>query len=579
MATKDDAVTINVVVNGTNLDNPGVISFAVTFQTNSISFAEIVLHDGEVSLRDFKLSSDSNFAPGSEVELQIGHNADDVEPIFKGIIVRHQIKASHLGGTSLTLEIKSAAVKMSHVRKTRHFLEKKDSDIIETLIGDHGLTAEVDSDFKTEHERMIQYNITDWDFMLMRAEANGKLVYVEDDKVIVAKPEVKETGDTPKATFGDNIFEFEVESESRDQFKGGKAIAWDHSSQELLEQEAEAPGDIAEAGAPSADDMAGSLGEAEFKLRHAGELGDDELKAWSDGKLQRSRLSRIRGRVQLNGDPKLKPGGTLVLEGLSEAFNGPVFISAVRHHVASGHWLTDVEIGLPPETLAEQAGNVLEAPAAGLLGPMRGLQIGVVKEIEDDPEGFFRVLVKMPVIDDTEDGIWCRVAHPDAGASHTLFFQPIVGDEVVLGFLNEDPRHAIVLGSLHNSDANKPAIEDNDKYLKRGIVTPEGLMLTFNDEDKIIIVETPAGKKITMDEKEDMIQLEDDHNNKIILNKDGITIESGKDLILKATGDVSMEGVNIEQSAQAQFKAEGTAGIEVSSSANAVLKGAIVQIN
>jgi hypothetical protein len=40
-----------------------------------------------------------------------------------------------------------------------------------------------------------------------------------------------------------------------------------------------------------------------------------------------------------------------------------------------------------------------------------------------------------------------------------------------------------------------------------------------------------------------------------------------------------MEGVNITVSADAQFKAEGSAGVEVSSSANAVLKGAIVQIN
>jgi Rhs element Vgr protein len=571
------AVTIKVKAGGEEY-SPSVASFTITHFTNAISFAELVLIDGDVATQEFKLSSDPNFAPGKEVELELGHSPE-TEPVFKGIIVRHQIKARNSGTTSLVLEIKHKAVKMTHVRKTRHFLEKKDSDIIETLIKDHGLTAEVDSDFKAEHERMIQYNLTDWDFMRMRAEANGKLVFLDEDKVIVAKPEVKEESDTPKAEFGTNIYEFEVESETRDQYKAGKAIAWDHSTQELLEQEAESPSAVAEAGAPTADDMAGSLGDVEFQLRHAGELGDDELKAWSDGKLLRSRLSRIRGRVRLLGDALLKPGGTLLLVGMSEAFNGPVFISAVRHHIADGRWFSDVEIGLAPEYMTEVAPNVLEPSAAGLLGPMRGLQIGVVKAIEDDPEGFFRVQVKMPVVDDTEDGIWCRVAHPDAGASHTLFFQPAVGDEVVLGFLNEDPRHAIVLGSLHNSDANKPAIEDNDKYLKKGIVTAEGLMLTFNDEDKSIIVETPAGKKVTIDEKEDVIQLEDDHNNKIIMDKDGITIESGKDIILKATGDVSIEGVNIEQSAQAQFKAEGTAGIEVSSSANAVLKGAMVQIN
>jgi Rhs element Vgr protein len=578
MASTGGAITIKVKAGGKDYDNPGVLALSITHQANSISFAELVLIDGDLAKREFKLSSDPNFAPGKELELQLGHGPDDAAPVFKGIIVRHKIKARSIGGSSLVLEIKHAAVKMSHIRKSRHFLEKKDGDIIETLISDNGCTADVSSEFDTEHERMIQYNLTDWDFMVLRAEANGMLVYTDDDKVVVAKPKVTESG-APKATFGDNIFEFEIESESRDQFKAGSAISWDHSTQELVEASAAAASEVTEAGKPTAGEMAESLSEGEFRLRHAGELADTELIAWSSGKLQRSLLSKLRGRVQLHGDATLKPGGTLVLDGLGTSFNGAVFIAAVRHHVQGGHWLSDVEIGISEESHLMLHPEVMEAAAGGLLGPMRGLQIGVVKEIKDDPAGFFRVQVKMPMVDDTEDGIWCRVARPDAGASHTLFFQPAVGDEVVLGFLNEDPRHAIVLGSLHNNDANKPPIEDNDEYKKTGIVTAEGLKLTFNDEDKSVILETPAGKIITVDEKEGLIRLEDENGNIIEMSKDGITIESGKDLKIKAAGDITVEGMNIEQSASVQFKAEGSAGIEVSSSATAVLKGALVQIN
>ncbi len=578
MSDNIKAVTIKVKANGTEYLNPRVLSFSLLHQANTISFAELVLFDGDWAKRDFQLSSQGDFAPGNEVEIEIGHSAK-TEPVFKGIIVRQQIKSRKMSGTSLVLEIKHHAVKMSHLRKSKHFLEETDGSIIETLIKDHGLSPEVDSDFETEHERMIQYCVTDWDFMVMRAEANGKLVYTEGDKIVVAKPEVKETGDTPKAIFGDNIYEFEAESESRDQLKAGSAIAWDDSSQELLEGIAKAPVDVQEGGSPNAEDLADSLDEAEFKLRHSGDLPDTELKAWSNATLLRSRLSKIRARVQIDGNDAIKPGGTLILEGLSTAFNGPAFISSVRHCISDGLWLTDIELGLSPDCFASQQTGVTEAPVSGLLAPMPGLQIGVVKEIKDDPAGFFRVLVKMPIIDDVEDGIWCRVAHPNAGESHGVFFQPEVGDEVVLGFLSDDPRHAVVLGSMHNNDRNKPPIEDNDAYLKKGIVTKEGLMLTFNDDDKSVIIETPAGKKVTLDEKENVIRLEDDNRNLIEMSSDGIIIESGKDILLKATGDISVEGMNIEQSAQAQFKAEGTAGMEVSSAATAVLKGALVQIN
>ncbi len=570
------SVTIKLKANGTDYADTSVLSLAIFHAVNTISSAEISLFDGDISKQEYAISGDANFAPGMEMEIAIGHGPA-VEPLFKGIIVRHQIKSSSKGGTSLHLEIKHKAVKMSHIRKTRHFLDKKDSDIIETLINDSGASPEVDSDFEVEHERMIQYNITDWDFMVLRAEANGKVVFIDEDKVVVATPKIKPAKE-PHAKLGDNVYEFEAEVETRDQFKAGSAISWDHSSQEILDQKAKdasakAPGE------PASSKLAESMGPAEFRLRHPGELGDSELVAWSTGKLLRSSLSKLRGRIQLLGDAKLKVGGTIKLEGFSNTFNGDGFIGAVRHSVSHGIWLSDIELGLDQESHAEKVPAVFEPAASGLLAPMRGLQIGVVKEITGDPQSFFRVQVKMPTVDDSEDGIWCRVARPDAGASHTVFWQPQVGDEVVLGFLNEDPRHAIVLGSLHNTDANKPPIEGNDEYKKRGIVTPEGLKLTFNDEDISVILETPKGKKITVDEKEGVIRLEDELNNKIEMSKDGILIESGKDIIIKATGDVKVDGVNIEQSAQAQFKAEGTAGIEVSSSANAVLKGAMVQIN
>ena len=42
---------------------------------------------------------------------------------------------------------------------------------------------------------------------------------------------------------------------------------------------------------------------------------------------------------------------------------------------------------------------------------------------------------------------------------------------------------------------------------------------------------------------------------------------------------MNLEGVNINAAASAQFKAEGGSGVELSSSAQAVIKGGIVQIN
>ena len=63
------------------------------------------------------------------------------------------------------------------------------------------------------------------------------------------------------------------------------------------------------------------------------------------------------------------------------------------------------------------------------------------------------------------------------------------------------------------------------------------------------------------------------------MDSGGISLESKGDITIKATGNLSLEGTNVNHKANARFKAEGSAGAEVSTSAVAVLKGSIVQIN
>jgi phage gp45-like len=112
------------------------------------------------------------------------------------------------------------------------------------------------------------------------------------------------------------------------------------------------------------------------------------------------------------------------------------------------------------------------------------------------------------------------------------------------------------------------------------------MQFIFDDEKKIILLETPGGNKLTMSEEDKGIAIEDQNGNKITLNDSGITIESAKELSLKAAQDTKIEGLNTELKAQSGFKASGTGSAEVSGasttikgSANVVIQGGVVQIN
>ena len=105
---------------------------------------------------------------------------------------------------------------------------------------------------------------------------------------------------------------------------------------------------------------------------------------------------------------------------------------------------------------------------------------------------------------------------------------------------------------------------------------------------------TPAENKIVLDDKEGMIKVWDKNSNKIEMSKDGILMDSPKDVTLKvggnlvmdvtgnieakAKGDVKTEGMNVTNKGKTKFAAEG-AMTEIKGSGQTVIKGGVVMIN
>ena len=224
--------------------------------------------------------------------------------------------------------------------------------------------------------------------------------------------------------------------------------------------------------------------------------------------------------------------------------------------------------GLAPEWYASSQINIKKHQ---LIPPVSGLQIGTVVQLEGDPEGEDRILVRAPLISEDEPGIWARVNCLDAGKESGAFFRPEIDDEVVLGFLNNDPRHPVVLGML-NSSAKPAPFQASDENTEKGFVTKSGLMLLFDDQLEQIVMQTPAGNIITISDDTGEILIEDSNANSIKMNADGIAIESGADLQLMAKGDVIIEGMNISQSARAQYFAEGASGAGIINRSNSSSK-------
>ena len=568
-----DLVTHKILIEGEELSKTyQVKSIVVQNEVNRIPMAQIVLTDGEASERDFKLSNEDLLIPGKKIEITAGYHNDE-ETIYKGIIIKHAIKIK--GGASLLIiECKDEAVKLTIGRKSKYFYDVKDSDVFEEIIGTYGLEKDVEAT-NFSHKELVQYNTSDWDFIVSRAQANGKLCFVENGKITVSKPNLTSAA-VETVTFGASLLDFDAEIDARNQFAKVSSYSWDYTNQELVEIEASDPG-VSLNGNLTASDLSETIELENLELRHGGTITEVQLQDWADAKLLFQQLSKIRGRAKFQGIPAVKPNTIITLEGVGDRFNGKAYITGVFHELTEGNWTIDAQFGLNPEWFSETY-DIHTPTGSGIIPAIKGLHAGIVTQLEGDPNGEDRILVKIPIINNEEQGIWCRVASPDAGENRGVFFRPEIEDEVIIGFVNEDPNNAIVLGMLHSSGKPAPITASDDNH-KKGIVTRSEMKVMFDDEKKSIGIETPAGKKITLDEDKGVIVIEDENSNVITIDSKGIKMESAGNIEIVASGDVKIEGTNVSLKATAQFKAEGSAGAELSSGAVAIVKGSIVQIN
>jgi len=572
------AAEFNIFVNEAQVPRSVVkLSVNVMKMANKISSAIVVLQDGNPSEESFDLSNGDLFIPGNKLSIEAGDVDNPVE-IFTGIIIKQSLKVRSNRASQLIVECRHKAIKTTIGRKNTSFQEMTDTDVFEKILKDNGFgSTEIDipAPSTLSHKELIQYNCTDWDFMLTRAELAGKIVLTNDDKITIKSPSI--SGEAALSImYGNTIIELDAEMDSRNQYAAVKAKSWDMAKQEVAESEASEPGELEEQGNLTASDLAGVMELEEFTLTHPGSVTTEELKSWADAQLLKSRLSKIRGRAKFDGIATINPGDVIELHGLGERFSGKAFVSGVRQdYDGINGWKTQAQFGHSPEWFTEEHQFTVQK-AGGLLPGVVGLHTGIVTDNED-PEGEMRVRVKFPHINESDDGVWARLALPDAGNERGLFFRPEIGDEVVTGFLYDDPRFPVILGMLNSSKLKTPISPSNDNHQK-GYFSREKMKLVFDDEKKSIQIETPGGNKITISDDTKGITLEDQNSNKVEMNENGITLTAAKKLELKAGTELVIGGPQVKLNADSAVEIKG-ATAKVNASGPLELKGAIVNIN
>lgn len=567
-----------------------IYSITVQKAVNKIGRAQVQILGGDPNMNSFEEAEADYFEPGNPVEIKLGYDQSNTT-VFKGIVEKNyvsirdgfnRLKFKRL----LVIDCVDTAIQLANSYTSEIYEDKKDSEIIAALISKLGLTKTIEST-TIKHAFLPKFNINDWEFIIQRAKSNGLIVVNSDNTIKVKKP-LGEGSPSLTIKHGDGLVSFDGKIDGSGQYQSLEYKGYDPFENKLASAKATEP-ELTAQGDLTGKKMSVKISPAKNEIIIPQPIPTGELASIANSTLIRSRLKSIYGSLKVKGVNSIDIDSVIKLSGFGSRLDGPCYVTSIEHEVIGGNFYTVFGFGLTEDILSLKKG----IDVSNLIPSISGVHIGEVKKIDKDPDNQYRIKVFIPALKTSGEGLWARLTHFYTSSEAGSFFIPEINSQVVVSFINEDPRYPIVLGGLYTK-TNKPYSEITPENELKAIVSKEKLTLEFNDKDKVIIIKTSDKNKITMNEKD--IKIEDEHGNEITTSKDGILFNSKKEIIIttkdaisingekgvviqgKTSKGVSIKGNKLDLKSDTKISAKGSA-VDLESSGSLNIKGANVNIN
>ena len=300
---------------------------------------------------------------------------------------------------------------------------------------------------------------------------------------------------------------------------------------------------------------------------------DQAAKALADEKA--SAFAEFEGVAR--GNPDLKAGGKVSLEGLGAPFEGLYTVTTARHRFdpTTGYTTAIAVTGKQDRSLlglASGGGRSRQTPP--------GVVIAVVTDV-NDPEKRGRVKIKFPWLSDDYVSDWARVVCQGAGKERGWIAMPEVDDEVLIGFELQDFDRPVVLGGLYNGVDTMPTgpndlIDSGSGAInRRSLVSRLGHRIDLLDQDG-----SQEGVRVAT--KDDKLSIFIDKTNTTITVKaDGtVLIEGSKGITLDAKdSDLTMKAKSVKVNATNGVQMDGgTGAVQMKSNGSVSVEGMSVSV-
>jgi phage protein D len=336
--------SFRVRINGADLPAQAVADLAsVTVHQDIEAAGMFTLHltSWDLNQRQVTWADDQRFAPGKQVEIQMGY-VDNLESLMVGEITGLELEHSAQDPLTLTVRGYDRRHRLLRGRKTRSFVKMKDSDIARQIASDSGLRAEV-RDTGVTLEYVLQHNQTDMAFLQDRAQRLGYEVMVED-KTLYFRPHQHTHNEVLTLDRDRDLLEFFPRLTTQSQVDTVAVHGWNPKQKATILSQASAGAVAGSMGGSSSGPKAtrAAFGQASAISVDRPVFSGAEADQMARGRLNEMALDYISGEGMTLGRTDLRAGTVVKIEGLGERFSGRYYVTATRHTYtpARGYYTT-----------------------------------------------------------------------------------------------------------------------------------------------------------------------------------------------------------------------------------------------
>jgi uncharacterized protein len=270
------------------------------------------------------------FAVGNAVTVKMGYG-NDLTTLFIGEMTGLEPEFTFNRLPGFTVRGYDRRHRLLRGRKTRTFVQQKDSDIAAQIAGEVGLTGQT-TDSSVVHDYVLQANQTDLEFLQERARRIQYEVVVED-KTLLFRPVANAEGETLILAMNDDLLEFYPRLSSMRQVSEVAVRGWDPKEKKEIVGQAK----TGDEGATMGGQKSGAaLIEQAFGAA-VGAMGDRPISTQAEAdQLAKARfnnvlLALITGEGVCWGRPDLQAGKVIKIEGVGKRFSGQYYVTSVSH--------------------------------------------------------------------------------------------------------------------------------------------------------------------------------------------------------------------------------------------------------